>query len=411
MNELKYTFKKGETAAKYSSLVVIALGITKGIIGFFSGSVALIAQAVDSLTDLVSILVVYTGLKLAQKEPTEKFPYGYYRAETFASLLVSLFIIGSGLVILYESIMRFIHPQPLSYPLLAMMAAAFSIPFLYLISQYNRKTGEELNSQALLGESKNFMFDIYSSVLVFVGIAALYFGFPWVEPLVGIIISMLILKAGFEIGRDAILTLMDAVITPEHLNKIKEIAENVPGVIGVHDIKIRKSGPLCFGEMHMEVQEDLHVDTAHTISEEVELKAKRACEGLERLNIHIEPGQQMQKTIIIPVKTDNGLDSQIADHFAEAPYFFFAHIEKDTMISWNIKSNPGAQLEKKKGIKAAEFLRDERVYALIVGHIGKAPYHILRDSIIWMYAIDNQTNIQDLITAFLEKKLRKILPP
>jgi len=97
---------RGEKTVKLSSFAVAIIGLTKGFVGLFTGSVALLAQAVDSFTDVFASVTVYLGLKFAQKKPTEKFPYGYYRAETFASLIVAIIIILSGLEIARESIMR-----------------------------------------------------------------------------------------------------------------------------------------------------------------------------------------------------------------------------------------------------------------------------------------------------------------
>lgn len=407
MEDKKKIFIKGERVAKNSSIVVALIGLIKGIIGIISGSIALIAQAIDSLTDVFSSLAVYTGLKLAQKEPTEKFPYGYYRAETFASLIVAIFIIASGILIIRESILRFLQPSSISYPFFAMSAAALSIPVLYLLVRYNKKIGEEINSQALIGESKNFSFDIYSSILVFISILSLYFGIPWVEPTAGIIISILILKTGFEIGKDAILTLMDAVLKPGHVKKIREIGESVEGVLGVHDIKIRKSGPFCFGEMHMEVEEDLTVDKAHAISEEVEHKAKQECEDLERLNIHIEPAKRKKFRVSIPLKNDKGLDSIVTSHFADVPFFLILDVEKKQIKNWKIKPNPGEKLSKKKGINAAKFLIEEKVNTLIVGELGEAPFHILKDNLVEIYKLPDNKSIEKIIEMIVNKKLMK----
>lgn len=411
MADMKTSLEKGEKTAKNSSVIVALIGLVKGIVGVLSGSISLIAQAIDSLTDVVSSLTVYIGLRLAQKKPTEKFPYGYYRAETFASLIVSVFIIVSGILILRESVMRFLQPEVISYPFIAMLAAAFSIPFLYFLAKYNKKVGEEINSQALVGEGKNFTYDVYSSILVFIGILSLYFGVPWIEPTAGVVISIFILKNGVELGRDSILTLMDAVLKPEHLRKIKEIAEGVQGVVGVHDIKIRKSGPFCFGEMHMEVEKDLSVDKAHAISEEVEQKAKQECKELEKLIIHIEPVKRTRLKVAIPVDNNRGLESKAIPHFADASYFLIVDVDEKQIKNWSVKQNPGAKLNKKKGITAAKFLIDEKVNTLIVGELGEGPFHVLRDSFVEMYKLSGDTAVKEIVEMLLKGELEKVVSP
>jgi cation diffusion facilitator family transporter len=119
--------QRGEKIVKLSSFAVAMIGLTKGAAGFFTGSVALLAQAVDSFTDFFASVTVYLGLKFAQKKPTEKFPYGYYRAETFASLIVAIIMVLSGLEVARESITRFLQPEVVFFSQVAMSVAAISI--------------------------------------------------------------------------------------------------------------------------------------------------------------------------------------------------------------------------------------------------------------------------------------------
>lgn len=328
LTKKELSLQRGENTAKLSSFAAAMIGLTKGVVGFFTGSVALLAQAVDSFTDVFASVTVYVGLKYAQKKPTEKFPYGYYRAETFASLIVAIIIIFSGLEIVRESIMRFLQPEAVFFPYIAMLAAAISIPFLYFLAKYNKKIGENINSQAIVGQARNFTLDVYSSMLVFLGVLSSYLGVPWIEPLIAVIISAFILKIGVSIGKNSVLALMDAVLKPEHIRKLRRLSEEVPGVIGVHDMKIRKSGPFCFGEMHMEVEEDLPLKRAHAIADEVERKAKEECEELESLVIHMEPAKRKELRIAVPVEEDRGLESTPYSHFGSASHFIIIDIDQ-----------------------------------------------------------------------------------
>lgn len=100
--KIKIDLKKGERAAQYSSLINLFLAIIKGIVGFLSGSIALIADSIHSFSDIFASLAVYIGLKLSRRKPDEKFPYGYYKVETFASLIVSALIIITGVEIAFD---------------------------------------------------------------------------------------------------------------------------------------------------------------------------------------------------------------------------------------------------------------------------------------------------------------------
>ena len=121
------SFQRGENIAKLSSFAAAMIGLTKGVVGLFTGSTALLAQAVDSFTDVFASVAVYLGLKFTQKKPTEKFPYGYYRAETFASLIVAIIMVLSGLEVARESITRFLQPEVVFFSQVAMSVAAISI--------------------------------------------------------------------------------------------------------------------------------------------------------------------------------------------------------------------------------------------------------------------------------------------
>jgi len=168
LTEKEQSLRRGENIAKLSSLVVAIIGLTKGAFGLFTGSMALLAQAIDSFTDVFASITVYLGLKLARKKPTERFPYGYYRAENLASLIIAGTIVVSGLEIARESIMRFLQPEAVFLPHAAMSIAVISVPLLYFLGRHNMSVGEEINSQAIVGQAKNFTLDAYSSLLVFV---------------------------------------------------------------------------------------------------------------------------------------------------------------------------------------------------------------------------------------------------
>ena len=407
----KSSIQRGEKAAKLSFFAAALIGLAKGVVGLSSGSIALLAQAVDSLTDIFASLTVYIGLKFARRRPTERFPYGYYRAETLASLIVSVGIVISGVGVLRQSVIRFLQPEVVSHPHITLSVAAISIPFLYLLAKYNKKVGEEINSQAIVGQSKNFNLDVYSSILVFVGVLSSHLGVPWIEALIGVLIGVFILKTGAGLGRDSILTLMDAIVEPEQISEIRGLAEDVKGVIGVHEVRIRKSGPFCFGEMHMEVEEGLSVEKAHAISEEVERRAKQEFEELETLMIHIEPAKREKLRIALTIEGDRGLESKTNPHFGSAPHFILVDVDQGRVKNWIVKPNPEAKLTKRKGITTANFLIKEGVNTLLTGELGEGPFSVLRYGSVELYVLPRDYEVREAIEAFLNGELEKIISP
>ncbi len=231
-------FSKGEKTAKIGLVAVVFMGFVKGIAGFLSGSVSLLAQSLDSVTDVFSLVAVSLGMQLSKKPPSERFRYGYYRAETLVSLLVAILILLTGIQILRESASRILSPQPVSTPLVAVAVALLSIPVLYLLHQHMRRVGVEINSQSLINQAEDFKADMYTSIIVMVSVLSSMLGHYIVEGLAGSLISLQVLKLGGTLSWQALLVLMDAVIDPERIIQIKETAEKVRGVKEASRIRI-----------------------------------------------------------------------------------------------------------------------------------------------------------------------------
>ena len=334
MGENRISFRKGEKAAKLSAIILLALGILKGIVAIVSGSVALLAGAIDSISDVFSSIAVWAGLRIAKKKPTERFPYGYFKAETFALLIVSLIIVASSSLIMLESFQKFFEVYVISFSGIALVAAALSAIVYYLLAKYKAKVGRQIGSQALISEGLHSMVDVYASVLIFVGVFLGSFGYQVGEALIGFVISVYVLLRGLWFGKDAVLVLMDVSPSPQRVQKMKEIAESVHGVRGTHDIRLRKSGPVFFGEMHVELQKGLSLEKAHVISEEVETRIKERFKDLELVTVHVGLAHRKKTRIAIPIIEDRGLDSPVTLHFGSAPYFAVAIQGDKDQVHW-----------------------------------------------------------------------------
>jgi len=401
-------FGRGEKAAKIGFLAVAIIGALKGFVGFASGSVSLLAQSLDSLKDLFSLVAVFVGMRLSRKPPSERFPYGYYRVETLASLLIAVLILLTGGEILRESILRVLKPQPISTPFYAVAVAASSIPVLFLLSRYTMMVGRKINSQALISQAADFKADIYSSTLVLVGVCASLLGYLFVEGLAGSVISLLVLKMGATLAWQGILVLMDAVVNPERMIQIKKLVEEVRGVREASRIRIRRSGPFCMGELTIGVDQRLPVEQAHRISEDVERRVKEKMPFIESFIVHIEPQEQLTLRIAIPIQEDRGLASPVTRHFGEAPYFLFVDVEERSVERWVTKRNPGLELERRRGITITDLITEEKTTTLLTSKIGEGPFHILRDTFVEIYEIIDKATADEAVNTFLEGKLKRM---
>jgi cation diffusion facilitator family transporter len=411
MGENRISFSKGEKAAKLSTIILLALSTLKGIVAIISGSVALLAGTIDSFSDVFSSIAVWAGLRIAKKKPTERFPYGYYKAETFALLVVSLIIVVSSILIMLESFEKLFEVNGISFSDLALVAAAISVVIYYLLAKYKGRVGREIGSQALISEGLHSMVDVYTSVLVFVGVFLASFGFQFVEALIGLAISAYVLMRGLWFGKDAVLVLMDVSPSPQRVKEMKEIAESVHGVKGTHDIRLRKSGPVFFSEMHLELQEGLSLERAHAISEEVETKIKERFKDLELVTVHVGLAHRDKTKIAIPILEDKGMDSSATLHFGSAPYFAFLEVQEAQIVSLHVKENEGAKLSHKKGIQAAHLLVEEKVDVVLAGSLGEGPFHVLGDNLIQIYRLPKSVEIREAIRLLDQNLLVKMVAP
>lgn len=387
----KDRLKRGEKAAKYSTLTNLVLSIIKGVFGVLSGSVALIADSIHSFSDIFASLAVYIGLKLSQRKPDEKFPYGYYKAETMSSLVIAVIILLSGLEIASESVQGIINPQPLKLPFIAILVAVLSVAVSLLLARYKQRVGDEIESPALIGDAKHSLIDVFSSLLVFAGILSSYMGYLSLQGVAGLIVALLIIWIGLKIGKNAVMVLLDASIDPETVQQIKDIALSVDGVEGVHEVRVRSSGPYMFAELHLETKKNLSVEKAHGISEKVEEMIKRELGKLETLFVQVEPVKKDVIRFALPVETKNGLKSIPSNHFGKVPYFLIWDVQDREIESYYIKDNPSQDLEKKRGIKTAEFLVNEKIDVILGDELGEGPRYVLSENVIRFVSPEGKT--------------------
>ncbi len=380
----------------------------EGVVGFASASVSLLAQAIDSLTDLFALIAVFLGMRLSQRSKSERFPYGYYRAETFASLIVSILVLLTGGEVLRESALRVLHPEQIVSPLTALSVATASIPILFFLYRYVRKVGMEINLQSLQSQSEDFKADFYTSFLVLIGVTSSQLGYPWIEGLIGAVVSLLILRAGLTQGWEALLVLMDAVVNPGRMESVKELAQEVKGVISVRRVRMRQSGPFCFGVLTIGVDKHIAVEQAHRLAEKIEQRVKQKFPFVESLVIHMEPQEESKLRVATPVREDLGMESPVTPHFGEAPFFLFVDVEDGIIQRWITKQNPGLELEKKRGITMANLIVEEKATTLLTSRLGEGPFHYLRNSFVELYELPEVTTARKALDVFLTGKLKRV---
>ncbi|AKB22037.1 cation diffusion facilitator family transporter [Methanosarcina sp. WH1] len=374
----------GAKASKNATFTLFFLSILKGIVGFYSGSAALIADAIHTSLDIFTSLAVWIGLKLSLKGSEEKFPYGYYKADNLVSLFVSIIILFSGFELVREALLNITNPVEVKMQGIALGTAVFSVVVMYALSQYKFKVGKQIDSQALIADALHSYTDVFSSLIVAITIIGSVLGVLWLDSVGVLVISLMIFKLGIGIAKDSIMTLMDAWLDKDSIRRIRQNVGSIQGVKTVGEIRLRKSGLVVFGEIEIEIEGDANLKRVEMLSEEIEKIVENEVKNLEHLVVNAKPGKMSVMKIAVPIQMQEGLHSKISRHFGKAPYFIFIELEDSKIKSWDISENPASDLEKKRGLKTTEFLKNRGINVLIVGEIGESPFHNLHDSFVKM---------------------------
>ncbi|MBN2330492.1 MAG: cation diffusion facilitator family transporter [Candidatus Aenigmarchaeota archaeon] len=399
--------KIGERTTVLSSAVSALLVLIKAAAGIMSGSVALMTSALDSFSDFIGMITSWIGFKISQRKPDEKFPYGYYKAESISALFVSLFILYAAYTLLVEGYAKLFVPPSISMPYLALAIAFVSVIFSFGLSRYLMKTGKKINSELLMANAKERMADVATTTAVFFAVAMSYLNVSYVEGAITIFISLLILKVGIFSVRDSIFALMDVSPSKKKEERARGIISNCKEIEEFDDFKLRKSGPFVFGEVTIRIREFANVDRAHEIAEKIESRIKERLSDVVSFSVHIEPFKSQKQRVVIPVIKDEGLNSVVTDNFGRAGYFLFVDIDDNSVKHFKSKVNPAKKRKSKAGLSAVHFLIREHADVLVTRKIGEIAFHTLRDHLVDIYKTEGKT-AGEVLKKLLRKNLKRM---
>ncbi len=266
------------------------VGLVEIVVGAFSLSIALMADGVYSFADAVVSVIVWMGLRLSRKAPDGKFHFGYYRVETFSSIVAALFMTGLGAVILYESYLGFFARRQIVNAELAMAVALVAAVIAFFMLMMKSRAAKKYSSIALKTDAFNSVKDVLTSVAAFLGIAFNRFlNVPFTDSIAGIVIALFVFTVAYSITKEASLVLMDACQCEDIVMDIENIAESVKRVREVHGVRMRQLGPYLMGDMHIVVDPDMTVKEADQISREIEERVKREFDRVTEIKVRVEP--------------------------------------------------------------------------------------------------------------------------
>lgn len=273
------TVSKNEIAVRTTYISIVGnvlLAIIKGITGYFGNSYALIADAIESTTDIFASLLVLFGIKYAAKPPDENHPYGHGKAEPLVTFMVVGFLLVSATIIFIESIHNIQRPHSIPEPYTLYVLGGI-ILFKEISYRFVNKRGEETNSTSLKADAWHHRSDAISSLMAFIGISiALYFGegYESADDWAALIGSLLIAYNAFLIFRPALGEIMDEHSHHELIEFIRKQAMTIQGVRNTEKCFVRKNGMNYFVDLHIEVDQQISVKEGHDIAHEVKDKIR-----------------------------------------------------------------------------------------------------------------------------------------
>jgi len=288
---------RGGTVAEKSFVILVLVGIVEVLVGILSLSVALIADGAHSFAGALVSLIVWIGLRLSRKAPDGKFHFGYYRVETFSSVVAAFFMTVLGGVILYESYLVLLAPRTIVNAEIAMTVALSAAVIALVLSMFKTRAAKKYASLALKTDAFNSVKDVLTSVTAFLGIAfSRYFNIALTDSVAGVIIAFFVFTVAYSIIKEASLVLMDACQCTEILSDIENVAKSVKHVKEVHSIRMRKLGPYLMGDMHVVVDGNMTVKEADQIATQIEEQVKQEFDEITEIKVRIEPHEIRTKT-------------------------------------------------------------------------------------------------------------------
>lgn len=266
----------------------ILLSVMKFIIGTFSHSVAITADAVNNLSDTASSVISLLSAKISSRPADKEHPFGHGRMEYVATLILSIAIINVGIEFFKESLERIMHPSALAFSMLTFILLLVSIGVKLWMYFFDKSLAKPLNLSVLNAAAMDSLFDaVTTSVTVAALIMYVLTGMN-IDGIASLIVSVIIIWEGISLVKDTMSPLLGGEMDSETVDKIKEIVSQDPSVIGVHDLVIHSYGPeRTMATVHIEISSRMTLEDAHTIADIVERKVRRDL-GIV-LVVHVDP--------------------------------------------------------------------------------------------------------------------------
>jgi len=360
----------------YSVALNVLLAVFHGVIATASGSLAVAAELIHNVVDLLMAVAVLIGLRLATRK-SETFPYGLYKVENLTAAGLAVMIFVSAYEIVREALLAppaSIRAEPWMLGLLLITTA---LPLFF--SHFEMRAARAANSPALLADAREYRIHVFTTGLVLVALLSQWLRLP-LDRIAALLIVVVVVKTGWDVLRDAMRVLLDASLDADTLQRIRQVINAAPAVSELRWVTGRNAGRFRFVEAGVTLRV-AQLGKAEEVLGRIEAAVRAEVPHVERVLLHVESPAVTQLRYAVPLADREGA---VSVHFGESPYFALVTIRQADggVEEQRIISNPHQTEEKAKGIRVAEWLVAQKVDVVVLQEDvrGKGPEYVLRDA-------------------------------
>jgi len=272
----------------------LLVAIAKIALGYFSGAVSILSDGFHSLADASSNVVALVGVSAAQRPADENHPYGHRKYETMASVGILMFMLLVLSEVARNALVHLRAPQSPSVLPIGIVTMLVTLAINVFVVRYESRAGRRLRSEVLGADARHTQSDVWTTLTVVVALGGVWLGYPVLDPLAGLVVSVFIGYACWQIAREASGVLADQVVIAE--DELRSVVESVPGIIGSEKIRTRGTADTVFVDLHLWVDPRTPLGEAHALSHVVKDRLMQQFPAIVDVVIHIEPPHQQIAT-------------------------------------------------------------------------------------------------------------------
>ncbi len=275
-------------AAMSSVATALVLIAAKTFAWLMTGSVSLLASLVDSVMDSMASLINFFAIRYSLVPADEEHRFGHGKAEALAGLGQAIFIAGSSVFLIHQSVLKLLEPTPIEASNVGIAVMVLSIVLTFALLLIQRHVVRETGSTAIEADSLHYLSDLAVNVGIIAVLAVSGLGWLWLDGAVGLAIALFILRSAWQIASESSQLLLDREMSGDVRTRISAIVSSHPDALGFHDLRTRQSGRTCFIQLHLDMDQNYSLRVAHDLADRIQTDIEKAFPGADVI-IHLDP--------------------------------------------------------------------------------------------------------------------------